>query len=266
VKRLALVIALLLATHTALAQGSKYRAAYEKEKNGPHGECPIDWDTMQSGIDYRTIRCLGDTGDLDLHVVRIDLKKWKLDTAVVNGATARTIASQNDAPFALNTNFFDAARRPLGVVVKSGESVYKPRESTWQSIFYVTESGRARIVMPSKWSSVRKNAWMAVQAGPRLVVDGHTNSVKNNYAAPRAGVCIQWDEDVLFFATPPDRKLHIKEIAKVARRAEIDGGLACKDAMLFDGGHSVNLFVDGPSRDVSINQDPVPVYVYATER
>lgn len=265
-KRLPIFLILLLVSSAALAQGSKYRAEYEKEKNGPRGECPVEWVPMQSGIDYRTIRCLG--GDeLDLHVVRVDTRRWRLNTAVVGGANARTIASQTDAAFVLNANFFDKARKPEGVVVRSGESLQGARSSSWQSIFYVTESGRARIVLPSKWSSVRKNAWMAVQAGPRLVIDGHTNTgLRNNYAAPRAGVCIQWDDDLLFFAMPADRKLHIKEMAKVARRAEIDGGLACKDAMLFDGGHSVNFFVDGTQRDVTINQDPVPVYVYAQPR
>lgn len=223
---------------------------------------------MQDGIDHRTITCLGDEDDLDLHVVRVDLKKWKLDTAVARGTTARSIANEKDAPFAINANFFDKARAPLGIVVRSGEVVYEPRTSTWQSIFLVSEEGRARVVLPSKWSTYRKTTEMAVQAGPRLVVEGRTNTgIKNNYSAARAGVCIQWDRDVLFFATPQDRKFHIKEIAKVARRAEIDGGLACKDAMLFDGGHSTNLFVDGDEqRDVNISGDPVPVFVYATEK
>lgn len=266
-QKVVIVLCLLVsaAAHTQ-EHGSKYRKDYEKEKNGPHGECRTDWTSMQSGLDYRIIRCLGDEDDLDLHVVRVDPKKWKLDTALVSGGTARTVAGRSDAPFAINANFFDKARKPLGVVVRSGEGLVTPRESGWQSIFTISEEGRARIVMPSKWKTYRGNAWMAVQAGPRLVVDGHTNKVSNNYAAARTGVCIQWDGDLLFFATPADRKFHVKEIAKVARRGEIDGGLACKEAMLFDGGHSTNLFVKGQDRTVSVSGDPVPVFVVATRR
>lgn len=267
-RQIVIVVLSLLASRAAHTQehGSKYRKDYEKEKNGPHGECRIDWTTMQSGLDYRVIRCLGDEDDLDLHVVRVDPKKWTLDTALVSGSTARSVAGSNDALFAINANFFDERRKPLGVVVRSGVGLVSARESSWQSIFTISEEGRARIVMPSKWKSYKGNARMAVQAGPRLVVDGHTNSVKNNYAAARTGVCIQWDEDLLFFATPSDRKLHIKEIAKVARRAEIDGGLACKNAMLFDGGHSTNLFVKGEERTIAISGDPVPVYVVAKRK
>jgi uncharacterized protein YigE (DUF2233 family) len=99
------------------------------------------------------------------------------------------------------------------------------------------------------------------------VISGHTNtSLKNNYAAARDGVCIRKNGDVLFFATPATRKFHITEIAKVARRGESDGGLACRDAMLFDGGHSVNFYAAGDEKKVSIEGDPVPVHIYATRQ
>lgn len=264
VKRAALITTLLLfVTHLdAQTYGSKYRKQYEKEINGPHGECEVSWRKLQEGLDYRTIGCLG--GDeLDLHVVRINPRKWTLDTAVMRGSTARAAANNASASFAINANFFDASRAPLGVVVQSGKRLYTARKTSWQSIFTIDEDGRARIVLPERWSSISKNAWMAVQAGPRLVTDGHMNEPRNTYAAARAGVCIQWNGNVLFFATPQSRKFHAREIARVARRAEIDGGLSCEDAMLFDGGHSVNLFVDG---EAIVSGDPVPVYVVGRPR
>jgi uncharacterized protein YigE (DUF2233 family) len=268
VKRALILLFVACSLHPLFAEekyGSKYRPDYEKEKNGPHGECKVRWTKMQPGLEYRTIKCLGDEDDLDLHVVRIDLDRWDLDTAVVNRATGKTIARNNDASFVLNANFFDASRKPLGAVVSSGEVVRGARDSSWQSIFLIDEDGKPRIILPSKWRTYREGAKMAVQAGPRLVIAGHFNeSMKNNYSAARAGVCIRKNGQVLFFATPSDRKLHIREIGKVARRDEIDGGLACRDAMLFDGGHSVNFFVAGGVDRVSIEGDPVPVYVIAT--
>lgn len=224
--------------------------------------CDVDWQPMQNGIDHREIRCLGDDNDLDMHVVRIDPRKWSLETAISSGATARSVAKQNDSPFAINANFFDADRKPLGAIVRDGSVVRAPKSSSWQSIFLITQT-RARIIVPAKWAEYRKSALMAVQAGPRLVIDGHTNRVHQSYAAARAGVCIQWDRDVLFFATPQSRKFDMYEIARIARIAEKEGGLACRDAMLFDGGHSVNLFVDGEERDVDVRGDAVPVFVYA---
>jgi len=69
--RLAFVI-LLIATASAQQYGSRWRKEYEKEKNGPHGECRIDWLSLAPGLDYRPIECLGDPDGLDLHVVRVD--------------------------------------------------------------------------------------------------------------------------------------------------------------------------------------------------
>jgi uncharacterized protein YigE (DUF2233 family) len=262
------MVSLFAAVTFAQTSSSKRPESWGKEKNGPHGECPVEWTTMHAGIEYRTIRCLGEVDDLDLHIVRIDPRKWTFDTFVSgNGTYARNVARDKDAPFAINTNFFDKARDPLGVIVRSGKVVQPPRTTGWQSIFLLTENRRPHVIPPEQWSKYRNDVWMAVQAGPRLVAGGHTINLKPNYSAPRAGVCIQWDRDVLFFATPATRKLHVTEMARVARRPEKDGGLACRDAMLFDGGHSVNFFVEGErEKAVSITGDPVPVFIYATER
>jgi uncharacterized protein YigE (DUF2233 family) len=270
VKQIVLILLFLFVSAQTFAQQSEsaLRKEYEKEKNGPHGECEVKWRRLQPGLDYRTITCLGDEDDLDLHVVRVNLDNWNLDTSFGVRNTARSVARSKDAPFAVNANFFDKSRQPIGVVVQSGELVRSPNnKSTWQSIFLVKRDGTARIVMPSSWPAHEDEAWMAVQAGPRLVIDGHTNQgLKNNYAAERVGVCIKKSGDVLFFANPTGRKLHIKEIARVARRGESDGGLACRNAMLFDGGHSVNFFADGEDKSVTIEGDPVPVFVYITSK
>lgn len=228
-------------------------------------DCSTSWTMLQPGIDYRQITCLGDDEDVDLYVVRVDPQRWDLDTAVVDRATAQTIAQRHQASFAINANFFDSHYEPIGAIVRGGTLVHAPHRSGWQSIFLIDDSAKPHIVMPSKWASWRGRAQMAVQAGPRLVVAGHANKgIHNNYAAPRAGVCIQNDGSLLFFATPHTRKFQMTEIARVARRDEIDGGLACRDAMLFDGGHSVNLFAAGDDKRIDVEGDPVPVFLYAT--
>ena len=62
------------------------------------------------------------------------------------------------------------------------------------------------------------------------------------------------------------RKFDMYEIGRVARRGEEDGGLACRDAMLFDGGHSTQIYIDGEDEHVEVHGDPVPVFIYATKR
>lgn len=251
-----LTVCLASAAH---AQGSSSR---HPDRTATTGDCSIKWESLKPDLEYRTIRCIGNPEETDLHVVRIDPRKWKLDTLVsARGVQARSLAASKNAVFAVNANFFDRARQPLGLVMRSGAVVQKARTTSWQSIFLVTKTGRARVVLPDKWERYRHDAVMAVQAGPRLVAEGHTVRLTPTYSAPRVGVCIQWDRDLLFFATPASRKFHTTEIARIARRSEDKGGLACRDAMLFDGGHSVNFFAEDA---VSINGDQVPVYIYAT--
>lgn len=258
------LLSLLVASVTSAQEGTSWRKEYEKEKNGPHGECKAAWTELRDGMDYRAVTCLGSRSDLDLHVVRIDTSRFKIDAAVFDGgALAHEVAREKDAAFVLNANFFDESRKPLGVVMRAGRQVIRPRTSSWQSIFVVDRDGNSRIVLPESLRAA--TAWTAVQAGPRLVVGGHTARVKQSYAAARAGVCIQKDGDLTFFATPQSRKFDMYEIARIARRGELDGGLECRDAMLFDGGHSVNFRVDGASR-VTVEGDRVPVYIVATER
>ena len=264
---LSAIVLVSLVTLSLFAQqsASPYRKEFEKEKNGPHGECKTDWRRLADGLDYRLIRCLGDD-DLDVHVIRIDTRKWQIDTAVVERGSARGVARDHDAPFAMNANFFDRPQKALGAIVRSGSVVQPARKSSWQSIFLIDEDGDPHIVMPSKWKSWRDRAFMAVQAGPRLVVGGHTNKVSKGYSASRAGVCIRKNGDLLFFATPKDRKLDMYEIGRVARRGEDDGGLACHEAMLFDGGHSTQIYAEGNDKRIEVTGDPVPVFIYATEK
>jgi hypothetical protein len=54
--------------------GSRLRAEYEKEKNGPHGECRTRWTNLQPGLDDRSINCLGDEDDLDVQAETSQLK------------------------------------------------------------------------------------------------------------------------------------------------------------------------------------------------
>jgi uncharacterized protein YigE (DUF2233 family) len=235
--------------------------------SGANAECRADWRNLARGLDYRAITCHGAANDVDVHVVRIDPRVWQLDAALDRNGRVREVARAHHAAFAINANFFDNPQNPLGVVMRSGTVIQPPRSSSWQSIFLLTKDGRPRIVMPTDWSKYKKDALTAVQAGPRLVVDGHSNhTIHHGYSASRAGVCIKWNRELLFFATPQDRRFDMYEIQKIARRPESEGGLACRDAMLFDGGHSTQFVLTSGDFTVGVNGDPVPLFLYATQK
>ena len=244
-----------------------FATALFAQNDAPNNDCSAAWQHIATGIDYRAITCLGQDDDVDVHVVRIAPRFFTFDVAsVTNGSSAKREAEKRDARFVINANFFEKDRTPIGVIVRSGDQLQAPHRSSWQSIFLVERSGRPRIVRVTDWAKYRKTAYLAVQAGPRLVVRGRENKINKGYRAARAGVCLQRDGDLLFFATPQQRKFDMWEIARIARRAESDGGLACYDSMLFDGGHSTQMYVEGDDKVVRVDGDPVPVFVFAKRK
>lgn len=237
------------------------------QNDAPRGDCAVAWQHISTGVDYRAITCLGDSNDLDVHVVRIDPQFFVFDTAyVTGGSTAAQEAGKRNAKLVINANFFERDRTPIGLLVRSGDELQGRHRSTWQSIFFVDAGGDAHIVRLSDWPKFRSSAHMAVQAGPRIVVQGRINKVNKSYSAARAGVCLQKDGDLLFFATPQDRKFDMWEIGHIAKRSERSGGLGCYDSMLFDGGHSTQIYVAGDTQTIRVDGDQVPVFVFATRK
>ena len=250
------LLALLFIATTAAAQN-----------DAPNSDCSTDWQHLATGIDYRRITCLGDADDVDVHVVRIAPQFFTFDVAyVTGGSTARKEVDKRDARFAINGNFFERDLSPIGLIVRSGDELQGRHASTWQSIFCIDRNGQARILRLSEWPKYRAGAQMAVQAGPRIVIKGRINKVNKSYYAARAGVCLQKDGDLIFFATPQDRKFDMWETGRIAKRSEAGGGLGCYDAMLFDGGHSTQMDVEGDTQSVHVDGDRVPVFVFAKRK
>lgn len=219
--------------------------------------CVAEWQPVADGVDYRALNC--SDSRFDLHLVRLDPKKVMLEAVVTKGRTAQSVAA--GALFAQNANFFDTDFRPLGVVMSAGQSLNPIHPVKWQSVFYTTREGKAAIVPVGEWPAAREKAFTGVQAGPRLVIAGERNEVAQAKPAWRSGVCIAGDGRVLFFVTPPGAMFDVWEMVDFAANAETAGGLGCRDAMLFDGGPSTQMFVGG-SEPIHVEGDKnVPVFL-----
>lgn len=212
--------------------------------------CVDEWKSVAEGIDYRMLNC-------ELHLVRVDPKVTTIDAVVRPGSTAKDLA--NDWLFAINANFFDENFRPLGVVMSGGQTINRAHEVSWQSVFFVDRDGRADIVPAREWNDVASRAVTAAQCGPRLVVDGKRNEVARAEPASRSGVCIDREEKVIFFATSQDAMFDVWQMVELA-----SSDLGCRDAMLFDGGPSVQLEL---RETASVEGDKrVPAYVVVAPR
>lgn len=220
-------------------------------QKGPAKRCAEEWTRVAEGIEYRTLDCA-------LHLVRVDPHRASIDAVVRPGSTAGDLGHTYD--FAINANFFDEQFRPLGVVFSNGRALNPPHPVRWQSVFYVDRDGQPGIIPVREWEGVRGGAKTAVQCGPRLVVGGQRNEVAQARPDWRSGVCIDSGEHVIFFATDPGARFDVHEMVGIAADR-----LQCRDAMLFDGGPSTQMFLRREGEPVHVEGDKrVPAYVVVT--
>jgi uncharacterized protein YigE (DUF2233 family) len=263
----AMIAGVLLLT-TACADGERRTGRRSETSSTPASEtratepvCNDAWDEVAPGLRHRS-SCSG--GEATLHEVEIDSGRWTLDAVRVAPTTAPAVAQDTGATFAINANFFDPDRKPLGVIVSGGKALQRPHPVSWQSIFYMMSDRNAAIVLPEGWGAVRDDAAMAVQAGPRLVAEGKATGATRGNKSLRSGVCLTGDDRVVFFATTMRRLYDVDEMTQLAVRGEDEGGLGCRAAMLFDGGPSAQMYLAGSG--ISIEGDRVPVFVVARPR
>lgn len=223
--------------------------------------CSEGWREVEPGVRQRS-HCSG--GEATLHQVEIDPARWTLDAVRVTPTTAPAVARDSGAAFAINANFFDPDRKTLGVIVSGGTVVQRPHPVSWQSIFYTTSKSKAAIVLPEQWPTVRDAAAMAVQAGPRLLAGGRATGATRGNPTLRSGVCLTADDRVVFFVTTMRRLYDVDEMTALAARSADRDGLGCRDAMLFDGGPSAQMYLAGSG--ISIEGDRVPAFVVARRR
>jgi uncharacterized protein YigE (DUF2233 family) len=203
------------------------------------------------------LNCSPRLRQFDLHLVRIDAKTFHLDAVMKPGTTAESLAP--DWPFAQNANFFDHEYKPLGVVMSGGRELNPLHRVSWQSVFFVTRDGEARIVPVADWEKAKGDAVTALQAGPRLVIGGKRNDVKQATPTWRSGVCVDDRQRAIFFATPQESLFDVWQMVDLAAKPEAEGGLGCRDAMLFDGGPSTQFNLRGVA---SVEGDKrVPAFV-----
>jgi uncharacterized protein YigE (DUF2233 family) len=236
-----LLILLLLGACSRSERAPESSAA--RDAAPPPIECVSGWRAVAAGAEYRMLNCSPEQRRFDLHLVRVDPKLFHLDAVMQPGTTAESLS--RDWPFAQNANFFDDQYRALGVVMSGGRELNPAHRVSWQSVFLVTRDGKARIVPVAEWDGVKADAVTALQAGPRLVIAGKRNEVKQAKPTWRSGVCIDARQRAIFFATPQESMFDVWQMVDFAARPEADGGLGCRDAMLFDGGPSTQFNLRG---------------------
>ena len=223
------------------------------------------WVELERGLSYAKIDVKWDTRAGFVHAFRIDPKKFKLKVLQASQwnqqkMAAKDFADHTKALITINGNFFSPEGKELGLIVANGK-ILKPLHSTsWWSVFQV-KKGAPSILPPDQFQN--KNIDMAIQVGPRLVIDGKIPPLKNAFAA-RSMIGITHTGQVVLAVTEKI-VLTPNETGIIMKSSRWQGGLECRNAMALDGGSSSQLYATTKdfTLDVpGINQVPTAIGVF----
>ncbi len=155
-----------------------------------------------------------------------------------------TLCKRSGAALCLNANFFDEKGKALGLEFNKLHRGGK----TLTGVFYLTRSGMG---ISSRKDLTSLAMLEAVQAGPRLIVDGEiVGGIRGGQnRSRRSGVCIDRKNRLLLFMVS---KGLLGLSTEALQEMLIHPSLDCRDALNLDGGGSSQLFI---SQDV-IHAEP----------
>lgn len=210
------------------------------------------WDKLEKGIHYKKITL--NTSE-KVHAFKVNPHRVQIKPIFSEKASKLSTLSQKEkALLAINANFFDTNGQALGLV-KKDRKVLKPIKTiSWWSVFCIRY--KTASIIHSK--NVRPGyCHQAVQAGPRLVVNGNIPKLKQNYSKKTA-IGINKEGHVIMVAT--QSPLSITKLAELFQKSEAKGGLECRNALNLDGGSSTQLYAK--IKDFTLNLTsymPIPV-------
>jgi uncharacterized protein YigE (DUF2233 family) len=202
------------------------------------------WTKLGEGFYYATYSfAIAETERATMHAFEIDLARFRVGIITAadeaTGASAAELATQSKALLVINGGFFTPEHRSIGLLVRDGKQLNPAHNTSWWSIFAI-RNGKPAIAMPREFT-MGPDVSMAIQAGPRLVIDGAIPKLKESVAA-RSAIGITRDGKVVIAITS-GVGISMKELAKRMSASRYEGGLECPNAMALDGGSSSQLYV-----------------------
>lgn len=205
------------------------------------------WEFVIPGMEFSKLS-LGEIHPLlkmEMYLLKINLEKMTLravDAATTLGekksSVSSLVKSQNGIA-GINANFFDDNGRPLGVLISDTEmlsSIHKGGKLL-TGVFQI-KNGVPSIIHRNDFTPEMVS--LAIQSGPRLVVDRKALPVySNEQRSRRSGIALTRSGEIILFATIlrfPGASL--SEMQSALMRA----GLDIRDAINLDGGGSSQFF------------------------
>ena len=151
----------------------------------------------------------------------------------------RSLALSSDAVAAINANFFDENGEPLGLRIERSTQLRKMHRggNVLTGVFFIRDRVPGIV---TRETFDPKNVSVAVQAGPRLIVNRAPVKVEAAGTSRRSGIAITGTQEVILFATVlrfPGATF--SDIQQMLRDPRLD----VVNALNLDGGGSSQLFV-----------------------
>lgn len=197
------------------------------------------WQPLAPGIDYLNLNINPLTPWSHIHVFRVDLKQNQVDLATANElskahASVDEIAHANRALIAINGGFFDQHFHPLGLRVKNHYTLSPLKQISWWGVFYIQNS--IPYITSANAYNPSPDIKVAVQSGPRLIINGHIPTLKPGIAE-RTALGITKQNQLIILVTD-NYLLTTTELARILKKSPLN----CVNALNLDGGSSSQLF------------------------
>lgn len=197
-----------------------------------------DWNTLEQGLSYKKITLQEKT----IHVFKINPQYYLLKPIVEKETTVKNMTQTSGSLLTINANFFDESGKPLGLVIQDGKELSPFKNISWWGIFYqegATDHNVAGHIIHSSQLKQTSSIKNAIQAGPRLVVNGTIPKLKTQNSA-KSSLGINKKGEIFIVATLS--AIDIVELAELMAKPELEGGLGCANALNLDGGSSTQLY------------------------
>lgn len=152
----------------------------------------------------------------------------------------KQLALKSNAVLAINANFFDENGKALGLVINRGR-VFNRLHAGGKTLTGIFQATRKNIKISGRNNIEYHSILEAVQAGPRLLINGLIPETKNSFQnSKRSGICIDKKGRLIIFVTTETFSgITLDILQKVLVSSEIE----CVNALNFDGGGSSQFFI-----------------------
>ena len=172
----------------------------------------------------------------ETHLFRLDPHQKRIELLLAADYSASALSAdqfrdKSGAQLVINGGFFDERSRSLGLIVRKGQQLNPLRRADW-GIFQL-KAGIPTILHRQQWS--RDGVEMALQVGPRLVIDGSIPPFKPEAELHRRSAIGITPEGWIVIALS-DRPIAIHSWAELLQKAS-------RNALNLDGGGSSQISV-----------------------